>query len=81
MKDYVSNFAAPIVALTGSPEQVAAAAKAYRVYFAKHPTDDGGYEMDHSSVIYVMNPKGEFVGNFSHESSSEQIAAKLKTLV
>ena len=58
MQDYVSNFAAPITALTGSPEQVAAAAKAYRVYYAKHPTEDGGYEMDHSSVIYVMDPKG-----------------------
>ena len=81
MQDYVSNFAAPITALTGSPEQVAAAAKAYRVYYAKHPTEDGGYEMDHSSVIYVMDPKGEFVGNFSHQSSPEQIADKLKTLI
>ena len=81
MKDYVSNFAAPITALSGSAEQVAVAARAYRVYYAKHPTEDGGYEMDHSSVIYVMDPHGEFVGNFSQQSSPEQIAAKLKTLV
>ena len=67
MQDYVSNFNAPITALSGSAEQIAAVAKAYRVYYAKHPTTDG-YEMDHSSVIYVMNPDGDFVTNFTHET-------------
>lgn len=80
MKDYVSNFAAPITALSGSAEQIAKAAREYRVYYAKHPTDDG-YEMDHSSVIYVMNPDGDFVANFTHETPPAQIAAKLRTLV
>ena len=82
MKDYVSNFAAPITALTGSADQIAKAAREYRVYYAKHPTDgDFGYEMDHSSVIYVMNPGGDFVANFTHETPPAQIATKLKTLV
>ncbi|HYZ63022.1 MAG TPA: SCO family protein [Acetobacteraceae bacterium] len=80
MKDYVSGFEAPITALSGTPEQVARAAKAYRVYYAKHPTKDG-YDMDHSSIIYVMDPRGRFVANFTHESSPEQIAARLRTLV
>ena len=34
------------------------AAKAYRVYYAKHPRADGDYEMDHSSIIYVMDRRG-----------------------
>ena len=81
MKDYVSNFAAPITPLSGSAEQISQAAKEYRVYYAKHPTEGGGYDMDHSSVIYVMNPDGDFVANFTHETPPAQIAAKLKTLV
>jgi protein SCO1/2 len=81
MKDYVSNFEAPITALSGTPEQVAKAAKEYRVYYAKHPTKDGGYDMDHSSIIYVMDPSGDFVTNFTHETTPEQIAAKLRTLI
>ena len=81
MKEYVSNFAAPITALSGSAEQISKAAKEYRVYYAKHETENGGYEMDHSSIIYVMNPEGEFVANFTHETPPAQIAAKLKTLV
>src|SRR5947209_17426305 len=60
MKSYVQSFDAPIIALTGSPEAVAQAAKAYRVYYAKHPRGDGDYDMDHSAVIYVMNPEGRF---------------------
>ncbi len=80
MKEYVSNFEAPITGLSGTDEQVAKAAKEYRVYFAKHPTKDG-YDMDHSSIIYVMDPSGDFVTNFTHETSPEQIAAKLRTLV
>ena len=80
MKEYVSNFDAPITALSGSPEQVAKAAREYRVYFAKHATADG-YDMDHSSIIYVMSPDGAFVTNFSHQSTPAQIAARLNTLV
>jgi protein SCO1/2 len=80
MKEYVSAFEAPIAALSGTPEQVAKAAREYRVYYAKHKTQDG-YDMDHTSIIYVMDPQGRFVANFTHESSPEQIAAKLRTLI
>lgn len=81
MKDYVASFEAGITALSGSAEAVGQAARAYRVYYAKHPTKDGGYDMDHSSIIYLMDPKGRFAGNFTHETPPEQIAAKLRSLV
>lgn len=81
MKDYVAAFEAGIVPLTGSEQAVADAAREYRVYFAKHPTKDGGYDMDHSSIIYLMDPRGRFVTNFTHETPPDQMAAKLKTLV
>ena len=79
MKDYVSAFGTPIAALSGSRPQVEAAMKAYRVYAARHPTKDG-YDMDHSSIIYVMDPQGRFTAIFTHEASPDQIAAKLKEL-
>ena len=78
IQDYVSAFNAPITALSGTPEQIAAAAHAYRVYYAKHPRDDGGYDMDHSSIIYLMDPAGKLVGNFTHETPPDAITAKLK---
>jgi protein SCO1/2 len=81
LKDYVTSFDAPILALTGTAEEVAQAAKAYRVYYAKHAEPGGDYSMDHSSVIYVMDPQGRFTASFTHESSPEQIAERLKKLL
>ncbi len=80
MKDYTASFAPDIVGLTGSTEAVAKAEKEFRVYAAKHPTKDGGYDMDHSSIIYVMDPSGRFVTNFTHETDPDQMAAKLMSL-
>ena len=81
MKEYVSAFGAPILALTGSDAAIAQAAREYRVYYAKHPEAGGDYSMDHSSIIYVMDPKGRFIASFTGEDPPEQIAARLKKLV
>src|SRR6202048_318666 len=78
LKDYVASFDAPILALTGSPEEIARAAKAYRVYYAKHAEPGGDYSMDHSSVIYVMDPDGRFTASFTHQNAPEEIAERLK---
>jgi protein SCO1 len=81
LKDYVSAFDAPILALTGSAAAIAQAAKEYRVYYAKHPEPSGDYSMDHTSIIYVMDPKGRFTASFTGEDPPEQIAARLKKLL
>jgi protein SCO1/2 len=61
IKGYLATpaFPQPTLGLTGTAAQVAAAAKAYRVYYQKVGTGDG-YTMNHSSVIYLMNPQGQF---------------------
>ena len=81
MKDYVSAFDAPILALTGSAAAIAQAAREYRVYYAKHPEQGGDYSMDHTSIIYVMDPKGRFTASFTGEDPPQAIAARLKKLL
>ena len=81
MKDYVTAFDAPILALTGTVAQVARAANDYRVYYAKHPEPGGDYSMDHSSIVYVMDPKGRFTASFNGEDPPEQMAERLKKLL
>jgi protein SCO1 len=81
LKSYVTAFDAPILALSGTPEEIAQAAKDYRVYYAKHPEAGGDYSMDHSSVIYVMDPQGRFTASFTQENSPEEIAERLKKLL
>jgi protein SCO1 len=81
LKSYVASFDAPIIALTGTAPEVAQAAKAYRVYSAQHPRADGGYDMDHSAVIYVMDPEGRFAATFTPDSTAQAIAERLQKLL
>ena len=76
---YVKNFDPRLVGLTGTPEEIAAVTKAYKVYYAKTPSKEhpDDYTMDHTSIIYVMDPNGEFVTHFTPATSVDEMAAKL----
>jgi cytochrome oxidase Cu insertion factor (SCO1/SenC/PrrC family) len=82
IKDYVGNFSPTFIGLTGTPEQVTAAARAYRVYYQKVPGKDGApYLMDHSSIVYLLDRNGRFVTHFTHEAKAEAIAAGVERLL
>lgn len=76
MAEYVSNFYPGMVGLTGSEKQVAAAAKAYRIYYAKvaESEHDPDYLMDHSSVMYLMDGEGKLAAYFNSKMSPEDMA-------
>jgi protein SCO1/2 len=61
LKNYLSSAEFPrgVIGLTGTDAQVAQVAQAYKVYFQKAGTGDA-YSVDHSSAIYLMDPKGQF---------------------
>lgn len=77
LKSYLASFGPRFVGLTGTPDEIAKAAKAYRVYYQKVPLDGGGYTMNHSSVIYLMDRRGEFAGHYSLEQGPDALAADL----
>ncbi len=81
LKSYVASFDGPIIALTGTPAEVKEAARGYRVYYAKHPLPDGDYEMDHSAVIYMMDPQARFVGTLTPDASAADMQARLEKLI
>ena len=55
-----------LLALTGTPQQVRAAADAYRAMYSKVGEGEG-YTMSHSLVIYLMGPDGRFRGSLAHD--------------
>lgn len=61
LKDYLSSDGFPqgTIGLTGSPEQIAQAAKVYRAYYEKVGEGDA-YTMNHSLTVYLMGPDGRF---------------------
>jgi protein SCO1/2 len=78
MKDYLSSFDPHLSGLTGDPAAIAAVAKTYRVYFKKVPLDQGGYTMDHTAIVYLMDKNGRFVSPFSLKRSSAAAADDLR---
>jgi protein SCO1 len=79
MQDYVSSFDSRIIGLSGGPQAIEAAEKAFRVYARKGQAQaDGGYSMDHSSVIYLMDKSGAFVEAFNAERPPEEAAKDLE---
>ena len=78
MGDYVSSFDPRVVGLSGSPQQIGQAEKAFRVYARKAPGKDGDYTMDHSSVVYLMDRNGRFVEAFNLDRSAADSAKELE---
>ena len=82
LKGYVPNFGPTFIGLTGTREQIAAVARAYRVYYQKVPGKEGSpYLMDHSSIVYLLDRNGRFVTHFTHEAKAEAIAAGVRRLL
>ena len=78
---YLSSFDPRIRGVTGTPEQVAAMAKGFRVYYRKVPTEGGDYTMDHSTAVYLMDAEGRFVEPVGYQEPLDRVLAKLRRLV
>ena len=69
--EYTSHFHPRILGLTGTPEQVAAAARAYHATYARVEGQGAAeYLMDHSTAIYLMDGEGRFIRHFAHTVES-----------
>ena len=80
---YVSSFHPRLVGLTGTPEEIQQVAKAYRVYYKK-VEDEGstaGYTIDHTSIIYLMSPTGEFITHFTHATPVSAMVEQLEKVL
>ena len=78
LKTYLSNFHPRFVGLTGTLEEIGAAAKAWRaVWEPPKPAADGSYQVNHTTIIYLMGPDGSFIRHFDHLSNGDDIARAL----
>lgn len=81
MKQYLTAFDNRIIGLTGTPDQIDAAAKAFKIYYTKVPLEGGDYTMDHTASVLLMDAKGKFFGTMAYEEEMTVMLAKLKRLV
>ena len=77
---YLASFNPAIRGLTGTPEEVAAVARAYRAFHRKVPVEGGGYTVDHSAVVYVLDASGRFVQALDLAKPDAALAALRRVL-
>eukprot|EP00897_Mesotaenium_endlicherianum_P002948 jgi/Mesen1/2681/ME000167S01832 len=73
VKQYVREFHPKMVGLTGTVEAVRDAARAYRVYYMKTEEEGSDYLVDHSIIIYLMDPNMDFVKFFGKNNTAEAL--------
>ncbi|MFT6676874.1 MAG: protein SCO1/2 [Sulfitobacter sp.] len=79
--DFADVMHPRMIGLTGSPEQVKAASKAYRTYYKAHEAVDGEYLVDHSTFSYLVLPDAGFVDYFRRDLTPEQMADQIGCFV
>lgn len=76
--EFAAAFSPDIVGLTGTPEQIAATAKAFKVFYAKGEAQPGGgYLVDHSNVVYLFGPDGAPIATLPTDKGGAAVAAEL----
>jgi protein SCO1/2 len=82
LKSYMASFDPSFIALRGTVEQTQAAAKEFKVFFAKVPgKTEGSYTMDHTAGAFVLDGKGNARLFERYGGGAEALAADIKALI
>ena len=78
LRDYLSSFDPRLIGATGDEAAIKAIEKGYRVYAKRVPLEGGGYTMDHTAIVYLMDKDGRFVAPFNMKRRPAEAAAELR---
>ncbi len=81
LADYIPQFHPDILGLSGTAKQIDRTAKSFKIFYGKvkEATAPDGYTMEHSSSMFLFDPKGEFVRLYDFNATSDEILADLKS--
>ncbi|MGB3472676.1 MAG: SCO family protein [Erythrobacter sp.] len=76
--EFAAAFSDDLMGLTGSPEQVAAAADAFAVYYSRGEDTAGGYLVDHTNIVYFFDPDGNPLSMLPTDQGADAVAAEIE---
>ena len=81
LQEYLDSFDPRIIGLTGTQQQIAAAAKGWNAFHNKIPEGDGSYTVVHSAYVYLMDRNNRLTGTMGFQETEDEQVAKLKALI
>jgi protein SCO1/2 len=81
LRDYMSAFGRNYLGLTGEPDAIREAARTFKVFFQKIPLADGDYTMDHSAVVYILDPQARVRLMFAANHQLEDVVQDILELL
>ena len=92
LNEYLTNFHPKIIGLTGTGDQIESVKAKYKIFSKKvmeidkenknvqdhhNDHDHGGYGVDHTTIIYLMDKKGNYLTHFSPDTTNTQLIKKI----
>lgn len=81
LKDYLANFDPRVEGLVPDSADLPRLASDFRVYYARQPTSDGSYTMDHTASVFLFDAAGRFAGTIAYGEDPAMRSAKLRRLL
>jgi protein SCO1/2 len=81
MHSYTGNFTDRIIGITGDPGEMQKAIKGWRIYAKKVPSPDGGYTMDHTASVLLVDADGNLRGTIAYQENTDVALQKIRNLL
>ena len=81
LKGYLGSMDPSFVGLTGTPDEIKAAAKEFKVFYQKVPTQNGNYTIDHTAGAFVFDPSGQVRLFVRYGMPVDQLLADIRQLL
>ncbi|WP_306114966.1 MULTISPECIES: SCO family protein [unclassified Roseovarius] len=78
MAEYVGYFHPTVRGWTGAPEEIERVTEGFRATYAKVPTDDGDYTMNHTASVFLFDAEGRFVSTIDNHEAREFAVPKIR---
>lgn len=81
LASYLSNFELPVTGLTGAVAEIDKLVSALGAFYVQTPTEGGGYTIDHTALVYLLDEQGALSSTIAYDEASDSALEKLKMLL